>query len=381
MHQPIRGIHHVTAIAGDPQANIDFYTGPLGLRLVKQTVNFDEPGTWHLYYGDARGTPGSALTFFPFPGARRGHVGSGQVVETAFAIPRASLGFWIERLQRAGVETDAPQSRSEGETALRLRDPDGLPLALVTVPEGSAERMQPWPAAGLPERHAIRGFHGLRLAVAGPQSSRRLLADTLGLRSEAGDAHAASGADADAAADVPATDSTSLERFRAADGGPGAILDLVSDRAIARGRPGAGTVHHLALRVRDEEDQLAWRERVAASLPQVTPVADRQYFRSIYFREPGGILFELATDGPGFEIDEALARLGQALRLPPWYASQREQIEARLPDIRIPEPAAAARELLERLAAEGGEGSSDLDVASVATVDGRRGQPDTVQSE
>ncbi|MCB9176570.1 MAG: ring-cleaving dioxygenase [Caldilineae bacterium] len=342
MHQPIRGLHHVTAIASDPQANIDFYTGPLGLRLVKQTVNFDDPGTWHLYYGDALGSPGSVLTFFPFPGARPGRVGAGQVVETALAIPQASVGFWIDRLQAAGIDVALPEPRRDGETALRLRDPDGLRLALVGQAQPEAEERQPWPEVGLPERHAIRGFFGLRLAVASPPASRRLLGDGLGLTEQVGPADSA--------------------RFLAADGGAGAALDLLDGASLARGVGGAGTVHHLALRVADGADQLAWRQRIAATIPTVTPVADRHYFRSIYFREPGGILFELATDGPGFAVDEPVAQLGAALRLPAWLEPQRPRIVEALPPIRPPRPSPEARDLLERLAAGPARDAADPDL-------------------
>jgi glyoxalase family protein len=314
MRTAIRGIHHVTAIAGDPQANVDFYTGPLGLRLVKQTVNFDDPTTWHLYYGDAHGTPGSVLTFFPFVGARRGQPGAGQVTETAFAVPEAALGFWVDRLQAARLDPVVTDTEPDRPTTVRFRDPDGLPLSLVATPAGAAERMTPWPTADVAEHQAIRGFHGVRMAVLDVAASRAMLVDQLGF--------------ADRTAPGGPT------RVEGADGGPGTFVELEGGPGMARGLPGAGTVHHVAFRVADDADQLAWREHVAATTPHVTPVADRQYFRSIYFREPGGVLYELATDGPGFTVDEAPEVLGSALRLPPWFEPRRTAIEAGLPPIR-----------------------------------------------
>jgi glyoxalase family protein len=327
----IPGIHHVTAIAGDPQANLDFYTQVLGLRLVKRTVNFDDPGSYHFYFGDAAGTPGTILTFFPWPGAQPGRVGTGMAAATAFAIPAASLDYWMDRL--AGLHPDfvAPVTRF-GEQVLALRDPDGLILELIAVesaapgsPEQSAEGTgNDWASATVAAEHRLRGFHGVTLCVADPKQTAKLLTETFGY---------------EAAGDEP-----DRLRFRSPLGARAAIVDLSRKPAPPpHGRMGAGTVHHVAFRARDEKQQLAWREAIAALGFNVTAVLDRQYFRSIYFREPGGVLFEIATDPPGFQIDETFEELGTKLMLPPSLEPQRQHIERRLPPVTLPTSSGVGR--------------------------------------
>ncbi|MFP3941752.1 MAG: ring-cleaving dioxygenase [Thermoanaerobaculia bacterium] len=315
MTAPIAGIHHVTAIATDPRRTLDFYTRVLGLRLVKRTVNFDDPGTYHLYFGDDLGRPGTVLTFFPWPLARRGIRGVGQATATAFSVPAGSLGFWQERLRGEGVAVEEPAERFGGEEGFAFQDPDGLKLELVAH-EGADERPG-WGRGPLPAEHAIRGFHSVTLSEQGYQATAELLTQVLGFRLVA--------------------EEGSRSRFEAGDGGPGARVDVHCAPSAPFGRVAAGSVHHVAWRVADEEAQAAWRERLAARGLNVTPVLDRQYFRSIYFREPGGVLFEIATDRPGFTLDESPDALGEALKLPPWLEPRRAEIEDALPELR-PEP-------------------------------------------
>ncbi|MHB1224175.1 MAG: VOC family protein [Gemmatimonadaceae bacterium] len=323
MTTPVLGIHHVSAIATDPQRNVDFYAGVLGLRLVKRTVNFDDPQSYHLYYGDAEGTPGSLLTFFPWPGARRGQHGSGQVAVTALAALPGALGFWVERLVRHAVPFQGPTRRGSGadaERVLAFSDPDGLMLEIVGH-ERAGERGAWDGAPGITAEHALRGLHAVTLWADRGEETARVLADTLGFR------------------EVSEREGT--HRFGAGDGGPGTIVELRTVGGFLRGTGGAGTVHHVAWRVSDDAAQLALRDRVAAEGLDPTAVIDRRYFDSVYFREPGGVLFELATDAPGFTIDEPASRLGEALMLPPRYESRRARIEAALPPIHLPTPATA----------------------------------------
>ena len=320
----ILGIHHVTAIASDPQRNVDFYAGLLGLRLVKRTVNFDDPQTYHLYYGDEVGTPGSIMTFFPWPGARRGGIGAGQVAVTAFSVLPSAIGFWVERLVRHGVAHKSPVRRGQGaaaEQVLAFTDPDGLLLEIVGHP--AAEGRPAWAdAPGIPREHAIHGFHSVTLWLGDATRSERVLVDTLGFRG--------------------VSDDESTRRFATGDGGPGTIVDVRTVGDFMRGAGGAGTVHHVAFRVPDDERQLSIRGIVAGAGLHPTPVIDRNYFHSVYFREPGGVLFELATDPPGFAIDEPVEHLGEALKLPPQYESHRDEIESTLPPIHLAVPATSA---------------------------------------
>ena len=306
----INGIHHVTAIASTPQGNLDFYAGVLGLRLVKRTVNFDDPLTYHLYYGTELGAPGTILTFFAWPHAFRGHGGSGQVNETALAVPRGALDWWRERFTERKVAHGEPVSRFR-ETVLPFEDGDGMRLELV---ETDDER-PPWRGGGVPERYAIRGVHGITAHEEGYETTAEMLSKTLLF--------------------TPAGHEGNRYRYKAEGGGAGFIdLLCVPDRPLGRG--GAGSVHHIAWRVAHPEEQLAWRGKVASAGLNVSPVLDRQYFHSIYFREPGGVLFEIATDAPGFAVDEPEAALGAALKLPPWLERSRAQIEAGLEPITMP---------------------------------------------
>jgi glyoxalase family protein len=309
--EDVLGIHHITAMAGDAQVNVDFYTRVLGLRLVKRTVNFDDPDTYHLYFGDHAGSPGTILTFFPW-GARsfRGRIGTGQVSVTAFSIPPSAVSYWRDRLSRLGVAVE--ELHRFDETALALRDPDGVRLELVT----SADRRPGWSNRDVPVEHAIRGFHHAALSLAGYERTARLLTETLGF-------HAVGDAD-------------NRFRFAIGRGEAGAIVDLVCEPGRMRGNMGAGVVHHIAYRTTSDETQLSLRQRIADAGLDVTPVLNRQYFHSIYFREPGGVLFEIATDPPGFAIDEPIAELGKTLRLPPWLESHRREIEARVPPLVLP---------------------------------------------
>jgi glyoxalase family protein len=302
------GIHHVTAIAGDPQANVDFYSGLLGLRLVKKTVNFDDPTTYHLYYGDATGKPGTIMTFFTWPGAVSGRVGAGQVSATRFAVPEGSLGFWTERLVGHGVRFGQPERRFD-ETVLSFSDDDGLPVEIAARP-GLSGPGEPWPQSTVPPEHAPRLISGVTLSERSREVTADLLTGFLGFEKvgeEGGRARYAAG---ESFADV-------LE-------------------ASAPGAQAVGTVHHVAWRAPNEETQKAWREEIEARGFNVTPVLDRKYFRSIYFREPGGVLFEIATDAPGFPVDEPVEELGSHLKLPPWLEDRRADIEASLPPIRPP---------------------------------------------
>jgi len=313
MTTPIVGLHHVTAIAGNPQTNVEFYTTVLGLRLVKQTVNFDAPDTYHLYYGDDVGHPGTILTFFPWPDALKGRKGTGQVIVTGFLIPEASVGYWRDRLSQHGVHVEEPVRRFE-EDVLTLHDPDGLQLELVA--HTTAQKNEPWPEGPVPVAHAIRGFHGVTICAAGYERTAKLLTETMGL----------------------ATAGTDRDRFRFLAGEglwSGGVVDIVCRPGQARGIVAVGTVHHIAFRVPGDREQLEWRAKLVAAGLDVTPPIDRQYFHSIYYREPGGVLFELATEPPGFTVDESIEDLGTHLKLPPWLEDVRDQIEAALPPIRI----------------------------------------------
>ena len=314
MNSQIPGLHHVTAIATDPQRNLDFYVRVLGLRFVKRTVNFDDPGAYHFYFGDNRGTPGTILTFFPWPGARRGMRGVGQVEATAFAIPPGSIGFWLDRLKQYHVTAERTPTRF-GKEIIRLIDPDGLMIELIA--SESHAKIDPWPDSPVEKEHAVHGFHSVTAALKGYERTARLITETFGYRlvDESGN------------------------RFRFAspdESAPGRIIDLLCQPDTGMGRVAAGSVHHVAFRAKDEGEQLQWREHLVDLGYNVTPVIDRTYFHSIYFREPGGVLFEIATEPPGFTLDENLEQLGTYLRLPPWMESARSQIEEILPPIQVP---------------------------------------------
>ena len=319
MEQPISGIHHVTAIASDPQRNLDFYTEVLGMRLVKRTVNFDDPGSYHLYFGDEVGSPGSILTFFAWPMARRGSPGVGQVEVTSFSIPEPSLSYWEQRLLSAGVPVERSGKRFD-EEVLTFVDPDGLKLELVAHSQaGGANRA--WKDASVPAQHAIRGFDSVTLCEQGYESTVEVL-ETMGFRK--------------------AGEQGNRFRFEVGKGGSGARLDLLCASEASYGNVAVGIVHHVAWRVADDGSQKSWRTRLVSKHLNVTPVIDRCYFHSIYFREPGGVLFELATDPPGFAIDESPEKLGEALKLPPWLEPSRKRIEQVLPPIELHKPAKKA---------------------------------------
>lgn len=296
MTDALDGLHHVTAVTGDGRRCLDFYTGVLGLRSVKRTVNFDAPTSWHLYLSDRSGSPGTVLTFFVWPRLPNGRRGAGQATRVAFAAPPGSLDRWEARLAEEGV--DALRASTPWGDGLRFEDPDGTGLAVVEADERSAGEVDPWTGGPVGAEMALRGFRGVELTVGAPGPTRKLL-------EEMGIGPAPSGP----AAVTPAGEGTTT------------------------GRGGAGAVHHVAWRVADGDAQEAWRERLLERGLEVTPVVDRHYFTSIYFREPGGVLFEIATEGPGFTVDESVEELGSGLRLPPWLQDRREMIEENLPEL------------------------------------------------
>jgi glyoxalase family protein len=307
-----RGLHHVTAIASDPQANVDFYTRTLGLRLVKQTVNFDAPGSYHLYYGDEAGSPSSLLTFFPWPGVPRGRSGAGMMTATAFSVPGASLGWWHERFRRLDVDVDAPVNR-DTEEVLTFRDPDGMVVELVAA---DGDHRSGWDGvADIPAEHAVRGLHAVTLSEQQLDPSADMLTELLGLSVDAEDGDRV--------------------RFGMADRGAGGLVDVLAG-VREPGRQAGGTVHHVAFRAPDLATMTRWQAELLGKGVRVTQILDRQYFKSIYFREPGGVLFEIATDQPGFATDEPLLELGRHLKLPPWLEPSREEIAGALPPLRLP---------------------------------------------
>jgi glyoxalase family protein len=306
--QPITGLHHVTALAGQPQQNLDFYVGVLGLRLVKRTVNFDAPDTYHFYYGDRTGQPGSIMTFFPFRGIGPGRIGASQLSTTAFSIPVSAVDFWQQRLARFGVAVEIPFERW-GETVLRFLDWDGLSLELIAT----AEDDRPGHAQGdIPQKHSIRGFYGVTLLVRRPEPTLQVLTNLLNYQVNA----------------------ESEDRVRLTiSGEPGQWVEVQHQAQAKPGVQGAGTVHHVAFRTPNDDTQLALLQAIQRMGLNPSPVMDRQYFHSVYFREPNGILFEVATDPPGFLLDEEEAQLGRTLKLAPWQEPQRGQIEKLLAKI------------------------------------------------
>ncbi len=290
--------------------------GLLGLRLVKRSVNQDDPGTYHLFYGDAVGHPGTELTFFPWPGGAAGVRGAGQAVAVAFAVPAEAMDYWIRRLQARGVRVEGPSPRFD-EEVIAFRDPHGLSLELVAGPETARRPWIPWEGGPVPPGYAIRGIHGVAVQEMHVDPTGAFLSGVLGFRL--------------------AAETEGRLRFHPGTGGSGALLDLLPQPAGRRGRVAVGTVHHVAWRVPDAAEQARWREEVARRGVAITPVIDRFWFRSVYFREPGGVLFEIATDGPGFTVDEPQEALGERLILPPWLEPERPQIEARLPALHLPQ--------------------------------------------
>jgi glyoxalase family protein len=299
----IPGIHHVTAISGPAQENVDFYAGTLGRRLVKKTVNFDAPDTYHLYYGDPTGRPGSILTFFPFADAGPGRAGPGMAQAYAYAVPPAAFDALMGDLASRAMEFDGPAERF-GQRVITLHDADRAPVEFIETPGASDGQ----------------AFHSVTLWERNPDPTIRLLSDVFGYQ-------------------VGATErqgNTERTRLTAPGGAEGNIIDVIRRDTATPGRPGAGTIHHVAFRAITQDDQHTWQDRLATAGHPTTPVIDRQYFNAIYFREPGGVLFEIATDPPGFAADEPVETLGQALKLPPKYEPMRDRIERILPPLRVP---------------------------------------------
>jgi len=305
----LRGIHHITAIASDPQRNVDFYTQILGLRFAKRTVNFDDPSTYHVYFGDRSGRPGTAITFFAWPGARRGSRGTGQVITGSFAIPRGSIDYWKSRFAEHRVFCEEIPARYEAP-AIRLTDPDGLLLELIESEQLDDVDLEY--ESEVPHQFAIHGFHAPTLEVQQAKPTQELLKN-LGFELTA--------------------EEQVRRRFSSNSRSTSAQVDLVERADGQFGVNSAGTVHHIAFRCANEKEQLRWRKQLVALDLNVTPVIDRFYFHSIYFREPGGILFEIATEGPGFTADEPVEHLGENLKLPPQYEEHRAEIERVLPPI------------------------------------------------
>ena len=310
MVKGVLGLHHVTAISSDPQKTLDFYTKILGLRLIKLTVNYDDPNTYHVYFGDEIGHPGTVLTFFPWAGQPRGRKGAGQATNTSFSVPPRSISFWEDRLKSHGVSVEAPHRRF-GDTVLSFKDHDGQGLELVAS-EGVEERTG-WTKGPVPKEHAIRGFHSVTLLEEVLERTETVLVDTLGFRQVG--------------------EEEDRFRYEAGKGGAGTIVDILSRPKSQRGFVSVGTVHHVAFRARDDAQQKDLRQEIVKADLNVTPVINRNYFHSIYFREHGGVLFEVATDQPGFAIDESPEQLGTHLALPPWLENSRAEIERNLPPV------------------------------------------------
>jgi glyoxalase family protein len=304
------GIHHVTAIAGNPERNARFYADTLGLRFVKRTVNHDDPETYHFYFGDRRGTPGTNITFFPWTDrGRQGQFGAGQTQTTAYLIPPDAVEYWIDRLESRGVDVD--RGERFGEPVLQFADPDGIGLELVAAETALDADAQPWEGNSVPVENQPRGFHSVTLAVPSFGPTAAVLTDVLGFQREG--------------------EADGRRRYRTPDGGPGSVVDLVETDA-GRGQMGVGTVHHVAFKATDVAEQEQWQKAFRDHGQDVTEVIDRTYFQSIYSREPGGVLFEMATIGPGFTVDESVEELVTRLTLPAWLEDERERIAAGLPE-------------------------------------------------
>ncbi len=322
MSKPVSGIHHVTAYAHDPQENLDFYTGVLGLRLVKQTVLFNNPSEafkgptmYHFYYADETGTPGSVITFKPHHSIQKGQVGRGQATATAFTIPEGAVDYWVERLSEANAAVLYPETERFGRTVIPFQDHDGQPLELIT---GTSD-IEPWADGPVPAEHALRGFHGVTIHP----DNAQLTADVLGLLGY------------EQVGRQPTPQDGDWTRFRAPGAEHGQFIDLYNEPNMHEGRWGYGTVHHVALRVDDDEHQQAVRDRLLDAGHAPTSMKDRNYFHSIYFREPNGVNVEIATDPPGFLHDEPEDTLGTQLQLPPFLQDRREAVEAQLADINV----------------------------------------------
>ena len=313
MATSVHGIHHVTCIAGNAQENLDFYVATMGMRLVKKSVNQDAPDTYHLFYADRVGNPGTDFTFFPWPDMGPGRLGAGLTVEVSFAVPPGSLEYWQDRFEESGVEYETLEQRF-AEATLPFKDPHGLPLALVETDDD--RQFVPWENSQVPSECQLRGMHSVRLWERQLVPTEALLTQLMGfthLGTEEG-----------------------WYRYGAEDGGSGKLIEIKQLPDESRGEWGTGTVHHVAWRVKDSEEQMTLREMIAGAGLRPTPQIDRFWFQSVYYMEPGGVLFELATDGPGFDRDEDLQHLGEHLILPPWLEPDRAAIEAALPSLEMP---------------------------------------------
>jgi glyoxalase family protein len=313
MTTSVHGIHHVTCIAGDAQENLDFYVALLGMRLVKKSVNQDDPGTYHLFYADRVGTPGTDFTFFPWPNMGPGRLGAGLTVEVSFAVPPGSLDYWQERFQQAGVQFDMPDGRF-GEMTLPFKDPHGLQLTLVETDD--ERQFVPWENSPVAPEHQLRGMHAVRLWERQLATTEIMLTQLMGF--------------------APVGMEDGWHRYGVEGGGSGKLIEIRELPDERRGEWGTGTVHHVAWRVKDSDEQMTLREAIARAGLRPTPQIDRFWFKSVYYKEPGGVLFELATDGPGFDRDEDMEHLGEQLILPPWLEPQRREIETALPSLEMP---------------------------------------------
>jgi glyoxalase family protein len=329
----ILGIHHVTAIASDPQKNIDFYTQILGLRLVKLTVNFDDPTTYHLYFGDEIGRPGTILTFFPWPNAPKGHRGTGQVITTSFLIPEHSTDYWLDWLKSQKVPVQGPTKRfGDTEEVLTLYDPDGLELELVANRSAEERTHHVWKEGSIPIEHAIRGFYSVTLSEVGYEHTAHVLTSELGFKFIGQDGSRFRFQISEAKEDDAAGRNKNTKREHHGSN----IVDVLCLPNAQYGMIGVGTVHHVAWRTPSDEQQKMLRAKIVKAGLNATPVIDRTYFHSVYFREPGGVLFEIATNPPGFAMDEKVEELGTHLMLPPWLESVRKDLEKVLPPVHLP---------------------------------------------
>ncbi len=311
MENRILGLHHITAIAGDAQRNYDFYTKVLGLRMVKKTVNFDDPQTYHFYFGDGMGTPGSILTFFPWPRVKQGKNGAGMATGIGYSVPEGSLEFWRERFEKFNIPR-GKISKKFGEDFLDFQDPDGLNLELIV--SGNKDERKPWETNEVKSKVGLKGFHNVTLTLNDHKATAEILTEIFGYEMEGTE--------------------NNLYRFRTSAIENAAVVDILEDPKAERGQNAGGTNHHVAFRVKDEETLMAFREKVMQKGLQITEKIDRDYFFSLYFREPGGVLFEIATDNPGFATDETLEELGSSLQLPDRYKGARKQIEKLLPELK-----------------------------------------------
>ncbi|MFP4567003.1 MAG: ring-cleaving dioxygenase [Spirochaetaceae bacterium] len=318
----VSGIHHITAIAGDPQENLNFYVGVLGLRLVKKSINQDAPDTYHLFFADGDGHPGTDLTFFPWPNMGAGRSGTGVWGEVSFAVPAGSLDYWESRLREHGVRLGERETRF-GEQTLPFSDPHGMSLTLTETRTYPEQPFTPWSASAVPAGHQIRALSSVRITVRESEATAAFLAAAYGF--------------------APAERDGEWTRYTVGEGAGGQRIDIRADASAPRGRWGTGSVHHVAFRVPDDTAEAQVRSRILEAGGAPTPVIDRFWFKSVYTQAPAGVLCEIATDGPGFSVDEDPDHLGEALVLPPWYESRRRAIESMLPPLEIPEAPVGVR--------------------------------------